>query len=422
MSSPIIQFEKLSRVCDIIPGFAFKSELFTQNANDIALVKGENLQQGFIDWGMSKHWPRGRDEGLSKYKLQVGDIVLAMDRPWVTGGLKWAYIKPEDPESLLVQRVAKLRAKPGLEQNYLRALISSKAFTGYIQPIVTGVNVPHISAKQIGDFVLPLPKECIQKKIAAVLTAYDDLIENNKRRIALLEKMAEEIYREWFVRMRFPGHQNAKFIKGIPEGWSIEKLTTVAQITYGYPFDSDLFNTVGSGLPIVRIRNIRDAVSLDFTTERVDEKYKVTDGDFLVGMDGEFHMNHWCGGQALLVHRSCRVKAKRELLNAYISLALRAPIKHLEATVVGATVAHLGAMHLNQIDIVVPHESLGAGLRMLNNALNQKLQLGISNRILRNAREMLLNRLLSGKTPIGDLEILLPPSMAQDETKLLNFD
>jgi restriction endonuclease S subunit len=60
-----------------------------------------------------------------------------------------------------------------------------------------------------------------QRKIAAILTAYDDLIETNKRRIALLEKMAEEIYREWFVRMRFPGHQEHKFVKGVPEGWEL---------------------------------------------------------------------------------------------------------------------------------------------------------------------------------------------------------
>lgn len=66
---------------------------------------------------------------------------------------------------------------------------------------------------------LPLPPKNTQKKIAAILSAYDDLIENNRRRIALLEKMAEEIYREWFVRMRFPGHENVKIVKGVPDGW-----------------------------------------------------------------------------------------------------------------------------------------------------------------------------------------------------------
>ena len=84
--------------------------------------------------------------------------------------------------------------------------------------------MPHISAKQIGDFLIPIPPLPIQRKIAATLSAYDDLIENNKRRIALLEKMAEEIYREWFVRMRFPGCNITKLRKGLPEGWETTKL------------------------------------------------------------------------------------------------------------------------------------------------------------------------------------------------------
>ena len=73
----------------------------------------------------------------------------------------------------------------------------------------------------------------IQRKIAAILTAYDDLIETNKRRIALLEKMAEELYREWFVRMRFPGHQNTKFVKGVPEGWDAAQIREIVRFTDG---------------------------------------------------------------------------------------------------------------------------------------------------------------------------------------------
>ncbi len=72
---------------------------------------------------------------------------------------------------------------------------------------------------ELKKFEVNFPDIKTQRKIAAILTAYDDLIETNKRRIALLEKMAEQLYREWFVRMRFPGHQTTKFVKGVPEGW-----------------------------------------------------------------------------------------------------------------------------------------------------------------------------------------------------------
>src|SRR5439155_10592311 len=109
-----------------------------------------------------KYWPAEDADSYKKFELRVGDVVLAMDRPWVTAGLKWAYIKKKDPKSLLVQRVSRLRAKNGLNQTYLRCLISSGYFSDYIQPIVTGVNVPHISGKQIGDFKIPLPTPLIQ--------------------------------------------------------------------------------------------------------------------------------------------------------------------------------------------------------------------------------------------------------------------
>ena len=99
MGYRISQFEvdKLGHYAEIIPGFAFKSERFTDDPMDVALVKGENVQQGFVDWSVSKYWPAADADRHQKFELLVGDVVLAMDRPWVTAGLKWAYIKNYDP-------------------------------------------------------------------------------------------------------------------------------------------------------------------------------------------------------------------------------------------------------------------------------------------------------------------------------------
>ena len=110
------KLEKLTDFAQIQPGYAFKSQRFTDDPSDIALVKGENVQQGYIEWSVSKYWTKDDQEYFKKYNLKPGDIVLAMDRPWVTSGLKWAYIKQHDPKSMLVQRVAKLRAKIRLNQ------------------------------------------------------------------------------------------------------------------------------------------------------------------------------------------------------------------------------------------------------------------------------------------------------------------
>ncbi len=93
-----------------------------------------------------------------------------------------------------------------------------------------GAATPIVNKSTFSSIKVLSPDHDEQKKIAAILSAYDDLIENNRRRIALLEKMAEEIYREWFVRMRFPGHEQAKFVKGVPEGWSLKRFSDAVQI------------------------------------------------------------------------------------------------------------------------------------------------------------------------------------------------
>lgn len=213
-----LEYAKLSEHAEILAGPPFASDAFTDKPDDVPLVKGENVQQGYVDWTIAKRWPCQDVDNYKRYLLVPGDVVVAMDRPWVNAGLKWAYIKRDDPPALLVQRVARLRGKKALDQCFLRCLISSQYFSNYIQPIVTGVNVPHVSGKQIGDFKIPVLLLATQQKIAAILSTYDDLIANNQRRITLLERMAEDIYREWLVRLRFPGHENVKVEKGVPQG------------------------------------------------------------------------------------------------------------------------------------------------------------------------------------------------------------
>lgn len=228
---------RLGDYVDLLAGFAFKSSGFTDNAEDVPLVKGDSVQQGYIDWGRAKRWPREASPALSKFRLASGDVVLAMDRPWVEAGLKLAWVKHSDPEALLVQRVSRLRGVNGLDTTFMRYVLCSQSFTNYIRPIVTGINVPHISPGQIRDFKFILPPLAAQRRIAFILSAYDDLIENNTRRIAILEEMARRIYEEWFVRFRFPGHEQVKRVESelglIPEGWKVQTVEQTFQILGG---------------------------------------------------------------------------------------------------------------------------------------------------------------------------------------------
>ncbi|MCI0615789.1 restriction endonuclease subunit S, partial [bacterium] len=103
----------------------------------------------------------------------------------------------------------------------------------------SGAGVPTLNQNHLHKLKIRIPSCELQKKIAAILWAYDELIKNNKQQIALLEKMAEEIYREWFVRFRFPGNAEAEFVKGMPKDWDVSKLSSILELHYGKALKED---------------------------------------------------------------------------------------------------------------------------------------------------------------------------------------
>lgn len=184
---------RLGDVVDMTFGYAFKSAEFTESLDDVRLLRGDNIGQGRLRWDSAKRFPLNRAGEVENYRLSLGDVVVAMDRPWISAGLKYAVVREADLPSLLVQRVARLRARDGLDQGYLSAIIGSKAFTDYVVGVQTGSAVPHISGGQLAGFELPaLPPIGEQRAIAATLGALDDKIESNRRTIDLAEKLADQ--------------------------------------------------------------------------------------------------------------------------------------------------------------------------------------------------------------------------------------
>jgi type I restriction enzyme S subunit len=201
---------------DLLTGFPFKSERYTDDADSIRLVRGDNIVQGAMRWDGVKKWPASECAEHELFQLREGDVVLAMDRPWIEAGLKYAAISKYDLPCLLVQRTARLRGSPKLDTEFLRYLIGSREFTQHIHAITTGTAVPHISGRQIKDFVFALPPLAEQKAIAGVLGALDDKIELNRRMNATLEAMARALFQSWFVdfdpvRAKLDGRQPAGF-------------------------------------------------------------------------------------------------------------------------------------------------------------------------------------------------------------------
>lgn len=235
----------------------------------------------------------------------------------------------------------------------------------------------------------------IQQRIATILSRYDSLIENYQKQIKLLEESAQRLYKEWFIDLHFPGHENTKIVDGVPEGWEKKKLIELVNVQYGYAFDGKLFNSNGEGMPILRIRNIPDGRTTDFTTEEASVDYVVHNGDIVVGMDGIFHINTWSGGDAYLVQRACSFRPIEEVIKGFIFQAIKEPIKYFEQTLVGATVAHLGKKHIDSIELCVPNSMELFGPFSKQYEQRQKLLSQI--RLLTEARDRLLPKLMSGE-------------------------
>ena len=245
---------------DLLTGFPFKSEHYTDSADSIPLVRGDNIVQGAMRWDGVKRWPISERGEHELYELREGDVVLAMDRPWIEAGLKYAAISKHDLPCLLVQRTARLRGGPKLNTGYLRYLIGSLEFTQHIHAITTGTAVPHISGRQIKDFTFALPPLAEQKAIAAVLGALDDKIELNRRMNATLEAMARALFQSWFVDFDpvrakldgrkpigldeataalFPASFQESSLGTIPHGWEVKTLGEVIELAYGKPLKAE---------------------------------------------------------------------------------------------------------------------------------------------------------------------------------------
>lgn len=408
------EYVRLSENCEVFPGFAFDSDGFTDNPEDIHLVKGENLHQNYIDWEKAKRWNQHDWQHLNKYQLRASDIVLAMDRPWVEAGLKWAYISKRSPKALLVQRVARLRSRNNLDQNFLRHVVGSKLFEGYLKMIVTGVNVPHISGKQIGDFKFYLPPLPIQRKIAAILSAYDDLIENNNRRIAILEKMAEELYREWFVRLRFPRHESTKIVKGVPEGWEVKKLGEIVDSVMGQSPSSEFYNEDGRGLPFNQgvgtygerfprreiycesSGRIAEAGDILFSVRAPVGRLNIADCRMIIGR-----------GLASLRHKTSK--------QSYLFYLLKVSFAREDIIGNGAIFNAVTKDELLGFPILSPNPELIERYDQQSKHIDSLVASLIrQNAIMKEARDRLLSRLMSGKIDVEKLDIQFPESMRED--------
>jgi type I restriction enzyme, S subunit len=267
-----------------------------------------------------------------------------------------------------------------------------------------------------------LPDITTQKKIAAIVSAYDDLIENNDRRITLLEKMAEEIYREWFVRLRFPGHEQTTFHKGIPDGWKIQLLQEITKIneksvTKGKEPKTIKYVDIGS-VTTNRINNIEE---INFSDAPGRARRIVRHGDTIwstVRPANRAYCLILDPVQNLVVSTGFAVMSPRKNIPySFLHWVTTGDtfVDHISSVAKGSAYPAAGKEDFEKSEILVPSEELLWKFHTLcEPMLKQKHTLAERNKNLKQTRDRLLTRLISGKLSVEDLDIQFPPSMTND--------
>ena len=391
----------LKDICDIKSGKRLPANSdFSKNETQYRYIRARDIKNGKISENELAFLDADTQSKIKKYIINEGDIAITIvanigDVGYCTKALNGAN---------LTENAVRLTNfdKDKVDSKFLNYYLSQPSLKQYMENLAAGAAQAKLGIYKINKIKVLLPDVDTQKQIAYSIEKYDYIIENNNKRIKILEEMAENLYKEWFVRFRFPGYENTEFENGIPKGWKEKGLLDVSDILYGYPFNSSLFKDEIDNVAVVRIRDILDKKTETYTSELCDEKYRLCQNDVLIGMDGIFHMCIWCGRDGYLNQRVVRIRSSNKDINNYfLYLAMYPKIKEFEKSIVGTTVAHLGDKHLKKMKLLIPTEDV---LRKFNviikNILKELNGLQLMNDNLEKQRDALLPKLMSGKLEI----------------------
>lgn len=220
---------RLGDVVTVKSGFAFKSADWLDSG--VPVIKIANVKDGWVTLDGCSFVSEEVARSARAFELTKGDVLISM-----TGNIGQVAKVRDEGRMLLNQRVGRfsIKSRERIDGEYLFQWLRLPQVRAAFEAHAYGAAQPNISPSLIEQQTIPLPPLPTQRRIASILSAYDDLIENNTRRIAILEEMARSIYEEWFVRFRFPGCEGVRMVKSelglVPEGWSVTSLGQLAEV------------------------------------------------------------------------------------------------------------------------------------------------------------------------------------------------
>jgi type I restriction enzyme, S subunit len=409
---------KLKDVCQrIMVGYVGPMAQYYQQTG-IPYLRSQNIKPNKIDLTDVIYIDEAFNNRIKKSKLQPNDVVVVRTGYPGTAAVIPQSLKTSNCSDLVIIR-------PGQEINpyYLCNIFNSAFGKDLVSGRLVGAAQQHFNTTTVQELQIPLPNINAQRKIAAILSAYDDLIEVNERRIALLEKMAEELYREWFVRMRFPGHGSINRIKGLPAKWEISTIAVISSsiITGKTPSTQNpgFFNGT---IPFIKTPDMHDHMFIISTGESLTQagaasqkRQTVPEGTICVSCIGT-------GGIVSITTQDSQtnqqinsiIPKKKEYLEwAYFSLRDQKTVIELFGGT-GSTMTNLSKGKLEKLPIVLPEESLIKSFHgYVSPIFSEILEIGKINTRLANTRGRLLSRLMSGALDVEKLDIAFPPSMEE---------
>ena len=397
-------------------GYAFKSEWYDEDGHPI--VKVSNFTDDSIDIRDLTRIRSDLSGDYEAYILRTDDVVVQTVESW-----------PNNPQSVvgkaikvpfgangafLNQNAVRLDPVPQVDRKFLFYLLRSEHFKSYIINTAQGAaSQAAITLESLKAYSFRLPPFPTQRKIASILSAYDDLIENNTRRIAILEEMAQAIYREWFVNFRFPGHENVKLVEStlgmIPEGW---KATTVGDLSANERRSVNP-QEVDSETPYVGLEHIpRKSITLTewgLASEIESTKHRFCEGEILFGkIRPYFHkvvvapFDGICSSDAIVI-----VPRNDDYCPAVLCCVSSVPfVDHATQTSQGTKMPRANWDVLTKYPLPLPASEL---LRHFNEVVTDIVTtlktLMRKNHNLRTTRDLLLPKLISGLLDVEDLDI-----------------
>lgn len=241
-----------------------------------------------------------------------------------------------------------------------------------------------------------------QARIASILLSYDNLIENNKQQIKLLEEMAQRIYKEWFVDLRFPGYENTPIIDGLPAGWKVCSMEEIADYINGYAFKPSDWGMVGK--PIIKIKELNEGITSNTPRNSgadIPSKYLVTAGDILFSWSATLTAMIWDSEDGLLNQHLFKVIPNKGIDREFVLQSIIKTLDEFSNITTGSTMKHIQRGKLKQVFVAVPRSDIMKLYSTQSTAIrNRIIDLQRQTALLVEARDRLLPKLMTGEVEV----------------------